>query len=387
MRIKNINKPALIKTGKAIKKTEGKSEEIKDSFVQTSGKETSDGSVKEWIGKNIKAEEELLPETKKRFKLGMGAAGAGVLGIVAGYALGGAAGAGAAGGLVGYGLGYMNEAKGGVNEVWKDHNINNPVELTGWSYSTYEYGHSEAHHYYYYENVQHEQHNSDGTTYTYYTNEQQCYTYYTYEHDGYKHNYSPNINWEKVGEFKTPHLVHENPIGPLAGSAIGIGAGALGGALVEGISSAAFNTVSSFSQLGGLSGAAVGIGAAVGGAVGAAAGYIAGKMQEKKNVTITRTYPVPVSENKYMGEIPDDWTQHDWSGMDFGPDHSPNSSPDGNVSVYRTAPVLDENGEPVMSDKTETLESKKYSKTSGAFIGAGVGAVAGLLASVAFQLI
>ena len=165
-----------------------------------------------------------------------------------------------------------------------------------------------------------------------------------------------------------------------------MGAGLIGGGIAEGIGSAFFGTAGTLSKLSGLSGASVGIGAAVGGAVGAAAGYLSGKLQEKQNVVINRTYPVPVTEEKYMGEIPKDWTQHDWS-IDFGPDHRPDSSPDGNTSVYRTAPVLTSDGKPVMTDKTETLESKRYSTTSGAFIGAGIGAAAGALASIAIQLI
>ncbi|MEQ8188148.1 MAG: hypothetical protein ABRQ39_09295 [Candidatus Eremiobacterota bacterium] len=88
-----------------------------------------------------------------------------------------------------------------------------------------------------------------------------------------------------------------------------------------------------------------------------------------------------------MGEIPKDCTQNDWSGIDFGPESRPDSSPDGKTTVYRTAPVLTPDGKPVMTDKTETMESKRYSKASGAFIGAGIGATAGALASIAIQLI
>jgi len=291
------------------------------------------------------------------------------------------------GAVAGYSMGYMNEAKGGINEVWKDHDINNPTKLTGWSYHTSEFGHQEPHYYTYTEQVSHTGHNSDGTTYTYYTTEQKTGVYYTYKHDGYYHNYNPQIDWQKVGDFKTPHLVNENLIGPFAGAGIGIAAGAAGGGIVEGISSALLGTTTTLSKLGTLSGGGVGIGAAVGTVIGAAAGYMAGKIQENKNVVITRTYPVPVTEEKYMGEIPSDWTQYDWTGFDFGPHHSPDSSPNGKTSVVKTAPVLNEEGKPVMTDKTETIESKKYTKVSGAAIGAAIGAAAGALASVAIQLI
>ncbi len=386
MKIKQINQSSNTKPSQIIKKTEENTQEVKDKFVESSKGETQETPVKDWIGKNI-GRDEISSEAKKGFKLNPGATCAGVAGMVAGYAFGGAAGAGVMGGLAGYGIGYISEAKGGVSEAWKTHDIENPVKLTGWSYSTTEYGHSEPHYYYYYENVAHEQHNSDGTTYTYYTSEQKCDTHYTYEHDGYYHRYSPEIDWEKVGEFKTPHFDHENPVGPLAGTGIGIATGAIGGALVEGASSLIFDTTPSIARLGGLNGVTVGIGAAVGSAVGALAGYFAGKLQEDKNVSITRTYPVPVTENKYLGEIPSDWTQHDWSGINFGPNHSPHSSPSGTTGINRTAPVLDANGKPVMTDKTETLDSKKYSKVSASFIGAGVGAFAGALAGIAFQLI
>ena len=387
MRILKLNNTPVGTKLPNITKTEQTPLKDQDTFQKSSPDNIPDRSVKEWIKENS-IQTKPPADTKKNSTLAtIGITGAGVAGIVAGYILGGAAGAGAAGSIVGYALGHAGDSKDSVNEKWNNHDIENPVKLTGWSYSTSEYGHSEAHYSTHTESVAHTGYNSDGSTYTYYTTEQKTDVYYTYHHDGYYHTYSPKIDWDKVGDFKTPELVHANPIGSLGGAALGMGAGLIGGGIAEGIGSAFFGTAGTLSKLSGLSGASVGIGAAVGGAVGAAAGYVAGKLQEKQNVVITRTYPVPVTEEKYMGEIPKDWTQNDWSGIDFGPESRPDNSPDGKTSVYRTAPVLNSDGKPVMTDKTETLESKRYSKTSGAFIGAGIGAAAGVLASIAIQLI
>jgi len=111
-------------------------------------------------------------------------------------------------------------------------------------------GHYEAHHYYYYEYESHTSYDSDGKSYTYYTYEQRCYTYYTYEHDGYWHRNYPIVNWEKVGEYKTPHLVHENAIGPLAGAAIGLGAGVVGGGIIGAIASHIFKVAKQLKEKG-----------------------------------------------------------------------------------------------------------------------------------------
>jgi len=77
-------------------------------------------------------------------------------------------------------------------------------------------------------------------------------------------------------------------------------------------------------------------GAAIGGVVGGAGGYLAGALQESKEVVITRTYPVPVTENRNLGEIPKDWYQNDWSGWDRGPiQHDHDYAPRGWENVYR----------------------------------------------------
>ncbi|HPZ09916.1 MAG TPA: hypothetical protein PL110_17625 [Candidatus Eremiobacteraeota bacterium] len=155
----------------------------------------------------------------------IGATGGGVIGTVAGYA-----------------LGYENSIKDKVSETWQTHDIKDP-ELQGWTHRDIEDGHTEAHHYYYYETVSHTDYNSDGTSYTYYTTEERCYTYYTYEHDGYWHRNDPNIQWTKVGQWQTPHLVHENSIGPLSGALIGLGTGAVGGGIIGAVCSHIFKLV------------------------------------------------------------------------------------------------------------------------------------------------
>lgn len=129
-------------------------------------------------------------------------------------------------------------------------------------------------------------------------------------------------------------------------------------------------------------------GAVIGTAIGGVGGYAAGAMQEGKAVEITRTYPVPVMENKNLGQIPRDWYQNDWSGWDHGPvSHSHDYAPKGWENVNREAPVFDTGKNPVMTSKTETISSQPYGKVEGTIIGCAIGAVTGLLGGIAFNLI
>jgi len=129
-------------------------------------------------------------------------------------------------------------------------------------------------------------------------------------------------------------------------------------------------------------------GVAIGTAVGGVAGYAAGALQDVKAVEITRTYPVPVMENRNLGQIPRDFYQNDWSGWDHGPDsHAHDYAPKGWENVNREAPVLDTGKNPVMASKTETISSQTYGKVGGTIMGCAIGAVAGLLGGVAFNLI
>jgi len=129
------------------------------------------------------------------------------------------------------------------------------------------------------------------------------------------------------------------------------------------------------------------IGGTIGGIVGGVGGYVAGELQEAKNVTITRTYPVPVMDNKNLGQIPADWYQRDWM-FDTGPNsHSSDYAPRGWETVTREGPRLDSSGSPVMMDKTETLNSQIYNKVGGTVMCAGIGVVVGVLSSVAIDII
>ena len=241
MDIKSLNRTsAPASTLKSSSKK--KKDDIKDGFEHSQKKDKSfKESMKEtgskigkWLKDHIVGESADYRTRKKMNKMiGIGAAGGGAVGAVAGYA-----------------MGYMNESNDKVSEVWKSHDINNPEELTGWTHRDIEDGHYEAHHYYYYETVSHTGYNSDGSSYTYYTNEQQCYTYYTYEHDGYWHRNYPTIDWKTVGSYKTPHLVHENAIGPIAGAAIGLGAGVVGGGIIGAISAHIFKVAKQLKEKG-----------------------------------------------------------------------------------------------------------------------------------------
>lgn len=129
-------------------------------------------------------------------------------------------------------------------------------------------------------------------------------------------------------------------------------------------------------------------GAAIGGAAGAVAGFVAGELQNSKNVVITRTYPVPETYSKDMGQIPKDFYQNDWSGWDHGPDsHAHDHAPNGWRNIYETSPRLDAEGHPVMKDVTETIESKRYGRFSATILGAAIGTVAGFLGSIAIDVI
>ncbi len=129
-------------------------------------------------------------------------------------------------------------------------------------------------------------------------------------------------------------------------------------------------------------------GGTIGAVAGGVAGYMAGGLQESKEVVITRTYPVPVTENKNLGQIPNDFYQNDWSGWDHGPDsHAHDYAPRGWRTITETGPKFDAERQPVMVDKTETISSQRYGRVPGTILGVAIGAVAGVLGSVAFNLI
>ncbi|RQW91336.1 MAG: hypothetical protein EHM79_00895 [Geobacter sp.] len=173
-------------------------------------------SLRDWISDNIIGEE---PDyhTGDRMKKIIG------IGVTAG---------GAAGTAAGYVYGLANESNNKVNEVWNSHDVDDPVKLLGWSHKDIEDGHTESHTYYTLVTVSHTGYDGNGNSYTYYSTEIQPVTYYTYEHDGYWHRNLPNIEWKKVGEYKTPALVHERSIGPIEGAAIGLGIGLFAGLVI-----------------------------------------------------------------------------------------------------------------------------------------------------------
>jgi hypothetical protein len=195
-----------------------------DSFSERAGsvmdeiKETGRG-IKAWIQKNIIGEE---ADYKTRCRMGK------MVGI-------GAAGGGAAGAAAGFVYGLVNENSNKVSEAWKTHEVDDPVKLLGFSHQDIEDGHTESHTYYVLDSVSHTEYDSDGHSYTYYTTETRAVTYYTYEHDGYWHRNMPNIDWRKVGEYKTPYLVREHAIGPIEGAAIGLGVGIVMGTVIGAI--------------------------------------------------------------------------------------------------------------------------------------------------------
>ena len=193
---------------------------LKDSFSGKSHSTWEDikgagRNLRDWIQENIIGEEpDYHTECRMKKIIGIGITGGGAAGTAAGYT---------------YGL--VNESNNKVHEVWNTHDVEDPAKLLGWTHRDIEDGHTESHTYYTLVSVSHTEY-SNGQSYTYYTTELQPVTYYTYEHDGYWHRNIPNIEWKKVGEYKTPALVREKSIGPIEGAAIGLGIGLVGGLVI-----------------------------------------------------------------------------------------------------------------------------------------------------------
>lgn len=129
-------------------------------------------------------------------------------------------------------------------------------------------------------------------------------------------------------------------------------------------------------------------GSVVGAGVGAAVGYIAGLQEEAHNVVVQKTYPVPMTQDRNLGNIPTDWYQNDAGHGDPGPiKHSPDYAPKGQTEIHRSAPILDPRGNPLMTDKTETLQSLKFNSAVTTLLGVTIGAAAGFLAAIALRLV
>lgn len=129
-------------------------------------------------------------------------------------------------------------------------------------------------------------------------------------------------------------------------------------------------------------------GSSIGVIVGATTGYIAGLQEDAHNVTVTKTYGVPLTKDINLGKVPNDWYQDDRGSFDHGPDkHDLQYAPKGWVEIHRDDPILDQRGKPVLIDKTETLHSQKFSSLATTLMGVGIGATAGFLASIAIKIL
>jgi len=324
-------------------------------------------SVRDWIGENVIGDER-----------DYGAGGAD--GRMRDYAvLGGAAGA-AVGGAAGTALGFQAQAADTVREEWVPRSIDDP-SLAGYHESitpdiertcTTEW-HTD----------------SDGNRYSTET----C----TERTRGYWHNFSPRIDHTKVGEYTEPRFVHGSFWEPLgAGVAGALLGGVTGVALGAGIA-ALRNSLEKDAppkqappldnkrreDVRNLAGNAVLGGAVVGAGAGAVLGAVAGGREMASQEVHSRTWSVPVTEQRYLGDIPAD--HYDW----FYPWHDDWSH--GSSSVHREAPVLGRDGTPQMQNVSDTFETGRYGPVAGGIlggmIGAGVGVASGVAVGVAARML
>ncbi|WP_167816223.1 hypothetical protein [Methanocorpusculum sp. GPch4] len=316
-------------------------------------------SVRDWIGDNVIGEER-----------DYGAGGAD--GRMRDYAvLGGAAGA-AVGGAAGTALGFQAQAADTIREEWVPRSIEDP-SLAGYHESitpdiertcTTEW-HTD----------------SDGNRYSTET----C----TERTRGYWHNFSPRIDHTKVGEYTEPRFVHGSFWEPLgAGVAGALLGGVTGVALGAGIA-ALRNSLQKDAppkqappldterreEVRNLAGNAVLGGAVVGAGAGAVLGAVAGGREMAAQEVHSRTWSVPVTEHRYLGEIPSDHYDFFYPWHD---DWSHGSSP-----VYREAPVLGRDGTPQMQNVSDTFETRRYGPVAGGILGGMVGAGVGIASGVA----
>lgn len=102
--------------------------------------------------------------------------------------------------------------------------------------------------------------------------------------------------------------------------------------------------------------------------------------EEPKEVKITRTFDVPVTESEMLGRMPADDYEHNWGG--WGTTWTRTRSFDcydgkcnaGPVGVYRDVPRYNADGTPKMQTVTETLTEKSYNQRNRSLVMAGVGA-------------
>jgi len=105
-----------------------------------------------------------------------------------------------------------------------------------------------------------------------------------------------------------------------------------------------------------------------------------------QEVSITRTFDVPVYNNERLGSIPDDNYEYEWNpawprwrfGWSETISSHGGSTEFGSQGVYRDVPVYTASGQPQMKTVTETLTEKSYNQKSSTLWSAGLGAAAGL---------
>lgn len=104
--------------------------------------------------------------------------------------------------------GYLNSTRDQVSEIWVTRNIADP-KLTGYTHYHREDTHTET----YYTTETHYETDSDGNTVS--RTEEVPHHYEV--HDGWYHRYSPDIRWDKVGEYQEPTLQHSRSVGFVGG--------------------------------------------------------------------------------------------------------------------------------------------------------------------------
>lgn len=122
-------------------------------------------------------------------------------------------------------------------------------------------------------------------------------------------------------------------------------------------------------------------GAGLGAGAGLAAGIAAGQIHAAKEVVITRTFLVPDTVPRSIGDIPSDSPGHDGASQPV----SHGEAPWGWRPVVEPLPQY-RDGSVLMKDETRTLSSKSYSPTTAALVGLVEGTVIGLSAALALQV-
>lgn len=110
--------------------------------------------------------------------------------------------------------------------------------------------------------------------------------------------------------------------------------------------------------------------------------------EKQKEVSITRTFDVPVTDNTMLGRMPSDEYESNWGG--WGSTWTRTRTFDcyngqcnaGPQTVYRDVPRYNADGSPMMKSVTETLTEKSYSQKNRSLIMAGVGAGLGMVGTM-----